>query len=152
MAVYKGRGVATLGGNDVGNASDLKILTTTQEVSRYAFSAPYTEGGETHVAQRVRSVFVELTLHEYTAANLADALRESAGNALEGVPAVQTLTYAGFNVTDGCAAATLNVPRLWVIPSPEIPLITDDLVSFVLRGRVIYQSGANPEWYKLTLS
>lgn len=146
--ILLGRGVVTLATDDVGQCSGLVLRHQVDEVAVATWDTGML-GGAAEVARRTR-VFVELTLHELTAANRAKVLD------LTGDPDDVALVWTGKNANAAdCATSswTLTVPNFVLIPSPEVYLIAETFEdsSFTLTGEALRASGAT-SWYTLAVT
>lgn len=146
--ILLGRGVVSLGGDDVGLCSSLSIRHEVKQVAIATWdSTPI--GGAAEIARRTR-VYIDLSIHEMTAGNRAKLLD------LVGDPDDVALVWSGHNaMAANCLTSTwtLTVPNFCLIPVENLPLIVDNLEDALVQvsGEALRASGS-ASWYTLSSS
>lgn len=146
--IFLGRGIVTLGGTDIGLCSSLRLRHEVQSVAIATWdSTPI--GGVAEVARRTR-VFVDITMHELSAANRAliwDLVDD---------PDELALVWTGHDPrSDTCADDdyVLSVPKWVLMPAADTQLMpkTFQDTDIELTGEALRDSGAST-WYSFTFT
>lgn len=146
--ILLGRGVVTIGGDDVGQCSALAVRHQVQEalVARWDL---LTLGGTAEIARRTR-VLVDLTLHELTADNRAKLLDLSLD------PSAVALVWTGKNtMAADCPASSwsLSVPSFILSPLSRLALISPSFsdAELAVSGEAM-RAAAATTWYTLSVA
>ena len=125
-ASYIGKGVITLGGVAVGNASKFEI-TNTEDVKEMRDHTA--AGGEiVDSLRRVTKRELSITVHDFTQANI--------DKAMAGTADVEVI-LTGLNDADTGHTITATFPRVKFGPAKKIDLIADDWGALELSGTIL---------------
>lgn len=143
---FRGQGTIEVDGRDVGNCPELMI-----ETNQEFFEHKESQTGNRFVDLRVQTgttVNITMTLEDTSKENWMLALQGTAAtatgtdtiSAFKGVRADHEIVFNGLNTVEGNSPVVITFFKVSLDTAQSLSLISDDLVSFQLRGTVLYDS------------